>query len=159
MEPLPTFFAPAERDPIDQECPLRQKLAAEPLLQPLLDCFPGPTLILNERRQAVAVNEKLVNLLQIPASELLGLRIGEMLDCVRWREEAWGCGTTVFCRTCEALRAILNAPDVQECHIVRDVGGNLSPLDLRIEATPITFCDEPLTVVFIHVCFKPANKL
>ncbi len=152
MERLPTFFAPAERDPIDQECALRQKLAGEPLLQALLDGFPGPALILNQCRQAVAVNNSLVALLDIPAAELLGLRVGEMLDCIRWREEPWGCGTTVFCRTCEALSAILNAPDVQDCHIIRDVGGQASTLNLRVWATPITIGGEPLTLLAIHMC-------
>jgi hypothetical protein len=42
MERLPTNFALANRDPIDQECELHQKLAGETLLQPLLNSFPGP---------------------------------------------------------------------------------------------------------------------
>jgi hypothetical protein len=171
MEQLPTFFAPAERDPVDEQCRLCKELASEPLLQPLLDSFPGPALILNRLRQAVAVNEKLVALLQIPAGELLGLRPGEMLDCIRWREGPWGCGTSVFCRACEALRAVLNSqqnqlPDVEDCHInvFQDAGGKASTLDLRVWATPITIGGHPLTVVAVqeicgHTCSETRNKL
>jgi hypothetical protein len=130
----------------------------------MLDSFPGPALILNQFRQAVAVNNQLVALLDIPVGELLGLRPGEMLDCIRWREEPWGCGTTVFCRTCGAVRAILNAPDVQDCQILRDVGGKVSTLDLRVWATPITIGGEPLTVIAlqeisVHTCSETRNKL
>ena len=93
MKRLPTNFASAERDPIDTECELHQRLAGELLLQPLLNSFPGPALIMNQHRQAVLVNDKLAALVNMPAIELLGLRPGEMLDCIRWRLEPWGCGT------------------------------------------------------------------
>ena len=155
MERLPTKFAPAEREPIDPACRLHQELAHEPLLQPLLDSFPSPALIINRQRQAVLVNDKLVALLKIPAVELLGLRPGEMMDCIRWRLEPWGCGTTTFCQACGAVRAILNsqqleAPDVQECHMLCDVNGGVAALDLRVWATPITIAGEPLTVFAIQ---------
>src|SRR5271169_21235 len=155
MERLPTNFASAERDSIDEECELHQKLAAEPLFQPLLNSFPGPALIMNQHRQAVLVNEKMAALVNVPASELLGLRPGEMLDCIRWRLEPWGCGTATFCRSCGALRAILNSqhcdvPDVQECHILSEMNEEVSALDLRVWATPITIAGERLTVFAIQ---------
>ena len=155
MKGLPTNFASGERDPIDQECELHRKLAGEPLLQPLLNSFPGPALIMNQHRQAVLVNDKLAALVNMPAIELLGLRTGEMLDCVRWRLEPWGCGTTTFCRTCGAVRAILNSqhcdvPDVQECHMLCDADGGVAALDLRVWATPITIAGERLTVLAIQ---------
>jgi hypothetical protein len=155
MERLPTNFASAERDPIDEECELHQKLAAEPLLQPLLNSFPGPALIMNQHRQAVLVNDKMAALVNMPAIELLGLRPGEILDCIRWRLEPWGCGTATFCRTCGALRAILNSrhcdvPDVQECHILSEMNEGVAALDLRVWATPITIAGERLTVFAIQ---------
>ena len=110
---------------------------------------------MNQHRQAVLVNDKLAALLNMPAVELLGLRPGEMLDCVRWRLEPWGCGTTTFCRACGAVRAILNsqhcdAPDVQECHMLCDANGGVAALDLRVWATPITIAGERLTVFAIQ---------
>jgi signal transduction histidine kinase len=110
---------------------------------------------MNRHRQAVLVNDKLVTLLNIPAVELLGLRPGEMLDCIRWRLEPWGCGTTTFCHACGAVRAILNSqhldlPDAQECHILCDVNGGVAALDLRVWATPITIAGESLTVFAIQ---------
>jgi hypothetical protein len=155
MERLSTNFASAERDPVEPDCELHLKLAGEPLLQPLLDSFPSPALIMNQHRQAVLVNDKLAALLNMPAVELLGLRPGEMLDCIRWRLEPWGCGTTDFCRACGAVRAILNsqhrdAPDVRECHMLCDENGAVAALDLRVSATPITIAGERLTVFAIQ---------
>jgi len=152
---LETFFAPAEREPIDRECPVHRRLAAEPMLQTMLDAFPGPAMILNEQRQAVLVNGKITELLSIPAAELLGLRPGEMLDCIHWRQHPWGCGTTVFCRTCGAVRAILEsqqreAPDVQECQILRDLDAETSALNLRVWATPIRIDGDPFTIFVFH---------
>jgi len=117
----------------------------------MLDAFPGPAMILNEQRQAVLVNASLSAMLDIPAAELLGLRVGEMLDCIRWRQQPWGCGTTPFCRTCGAVRAVLDSqrteePDVQECRILRDVGGDIAALNLRVRVTPISVAGEPFTI-------------
>jgi len=154
-ERLDTCFAPAERDPVDQQCTVHQKLAGDPLLQPMLNSFPGPAMILNECRQAVLVNGQLADMLCMPADELLGLRLGEMMDCIRWREEPWGCGTTAFCRTCGVVRAVLNSqqreePDVQECRIMRDVSEVPSALDLRVWATPLSIGGEPFTVFAVQ---------
>jgi len=152
---LETLFAPAEREPVDQECPVHRRLAGEPHLQPMLDAFPGPAMILNEQRQAVLVNANLSAMLEIPAAELLGLRVGEMLDCIRWREQPWGCGTTAFCRTCGSVRAVLNSqntegPDVQECRILRGLGGEIVALNLRVWASPISVAGEPYTIFAIQ---------
>lgn len=152
---LDTFFAPAEREAIGQECAVHQQLLGEPLVKLMLDAFPGPAMILNEQRQAVLVNGKFAAMLDIPEAELLGLRPGEMLDCIRWREQPWGCGTTPFCRTCGSVRAVLNsqytgAADVQECRILRDVNGQTAALDLRVWATPIRIGGERLTVFAIQ---------
>jgi len=155
LERLATRFAPAERADADDWSQISRTLAAEPLLQIMVDAFPGPAMILNEQRQAVLVNQKLVELLGLPASKLLGLRTGEMLDCLHWRDEPWGCGTTSFCRICGNVRAVLNAqragvPDVQECRIVRDVHGHSAAFNLRVWATPIRVGDIPLTVFAIQ---------
>ena len=148
---LDTLFASAERKPVDQECAVHQRLASEPLLQAMLDAFPGPAMILNDCRQAVFVNGRLSELLSMPPAELLGLRPGEMLDCIHWPQQPWGCGTTTFCRTCGSARAILesqrgDAPDVQECRILRDVNGAPSALNLRVWATPIRIDGNAFTV-------------
>lgn len=152
---LTTLFAPAERVEPGAIQIQHQALAADPVIKAVLDCFPEPAMILNQQRQIVFANDKLAILLSRPRASLLGLRPGEALDCVHAPCEPAGCGTTVFCRTCGAVNAIVNsqsssAPDVQECRVQRAVDGRIVALDLRVWATPLTVAGESFTVVAIH---------
>ena len=151
MNRLPSECASAERDPVGAESEIHQQLVAAPLVRALLNSFPGPAAILNEHRQAVMANQKLAELVDIPVDELLGLRLGELLDCRNWRREPWGCGTTTECRDCGALHAILasqaDVPAVQDCCILCEINGQAVTLERRVWATPITFAGERLTVL------------
>lgn len=118
-----------------------------PLVKDLLDAAPEIFLILNEQRQAVYTNRTLLDMLRISDNELEnGLRPGEMLKCIHATESPSGCGTTEFCRTCGAVRAIMTAlngrRDVQECRIIREDG---TALDLEVTATPLYVQDRRFT--------------
>jgi signal transduction histidine kinase len=69
---------------------------------------------------------------------LYGLRPGEALHCIHSDETEGGCGTTEFCRTCGAARAIVAAiggkKNVQECRITTHDGESL---DMRAWACPL----------------------
>jgi signal transduction histidine kinase len=150
-----TLFAPAERAKPGAIQIQHQVLAGDPVINAVLDCFPEPAMILNQQRQIVLANDKLAILLGRPRASLLGLRLGEALDCVHAAGEPAGCGTTVFCRACGAGNAIVNSqsssvPDVQECRIQRTVDGRIAALDLRVWATPLTVAGESFMVVALH---------
>lgn len=141
---MTTEFAPAERLPAEQVRECHRRLLAIPLVQALLESFPGPALALNIHRQTVLANRKLARLAGKPLEELIGLRPGEIVGCVHAAEHEGGCGTSRFCRYCGAVRAILesqagNAEAVEECRISVSRGGVESALDLRVWATPIDF--------------------
>jgi signal transduction histidine kinase len=132
-------FAPAERaaqDIIHDQT--RRFLAFAPLLGFLLDTVPDILMALNPNRQIIFANRALQRYLGREEHEMYGLRPGEALDCIHAAEEEWGCGTTEFCSTCGAVRAILASqagqPSVQECRITRCT--NAEALDLRVQATP-----------------------
>jgi signal transduction histidine kinase len=149
--PLPTLFAPAERADPRQMLAQREKLAADPVVNALLDCFPEPAMILNRQRQIVLANDKLAVMLNQPRESLLGLRPGKALACVHANDDPSGCGTTRFCRSCGAVNALLNtqdsaAPDVQECRIQRAADGRTMALDLRVWASPLAVAGESFTV-------------
>lgn len=149
-----TQFAPAERLSDEQVRECHRRLGATPLVQALLESFPGPALVLNRCRQAVLVNRKLAQLAGRVPTELIGLRPGEIIGCIHAGEQEAGCGTTRFCRYCGAVRAILGSQTtrqetVEECRIVVGRGGVESALDLRVWATPIQV-DEPYTVFAIQ---------
>jgi signal transduction histidine kinase len=106
-------------------------------------------MILNQERQIVFANRAFLRVLGVDdLSSIRGLRPGEALDCLHAFERHEGCGTTEFCRTCGAVKAILasqqGTEDVQECRIIRR--GDADVLDLRVWATPVTVGRETYTM-------------
>ena len=149
--PLPTSFAPAER-----AAPAELKRQAGAVVHglgadPLSGSAPALMMILNAQRQIVYANDSVLRLLHLQdSSPLCGLRPGEALHCLRAASAESGCGTTVYCRTCGALHAILSAQrgtaDMQECRIIAENG---EAMDLRVWSTPVVFNGEPFTVLSV----------
>jgi signal transduction histidine kinase len=132
---LPSMFASPERDSPDELNRQAEQITALPV--DLLNAIPDICLVLNRHRQIVFANRTLVDALGLPAADaLIGRRPGEVLNCVHADEMA-GCGTTEFCRTCGAARAILSSlggvQSTEECHIMQTDG---TALDLRVSGTP-----------------------
>ena len=169
MRDLATMFAPAERASPAEVERQHEKLAALPYVRTFLDAAPTMTVVLNAHRQIVFANRAFAAFLgrnsvdellgigpyNAPGSRLpvmLGRRTGEAMACIRSGLTAGGCGTTVFCRNCGAVNAILNsqrkhALDVQECRMITgDEGASETALDLRIWSHPIDVQGEEYTV-------------
>jgi len=96
----------------------------------------------------VFVNQAVMDSLGVgQGHSLCGLRPGEALRCIHSFETEGGCGTTEFCRTCGAAKAILasqkGTQSIQECRIMR--GKDQEPLDLRVWATPLNMDSEQFT--------------
>jgi signal transduction histidine kinase len=150
---LPTQFAPAERASraaiLEQA---RQILSMAPSQRTILDAVPSLVLILNNHRQIVLANRSAQETVNRPEAELLGMRPGEALTCVHADEEDGGCGTTLFCSACGAVRAILASQrglaNAEECRIVRK--GTAESLDLRVWATPLHLSDEIYTIFSVQ---------
>jgi len=143
-----TLFAPPGRRPREDVVTHFNSIASNPLIHGLLDAALEALVVLNRERQVVFANKALTLLTGAEDPRVLcGLRAGEELDCVHAFEREEGCGTTEFCRTCGAVRAILNSQkgkaDIQECTISR---GDGSALDLRVKATPISIDGEDYTL-------------
>ena len=137
---LQTQFAPAERLSAKEIGPQAALFADKPYLREFADGLPNPFVALNGYRQIVFANQALADLVGKERPEdFYGLRPGEALHCIHSNETAGGCGTTEFCRTCGAARAILSAiggkRDVQECRITTREGESL---DMRALACPLT---------------------
>lgn len=149
---LPTRFAPAVRRSAAEVWRQSRQVAQAPHISALLECFPAPAMILNQERQLLAANQKLACLLGRPVESVLGLRMGEAFNCIHSAEEPGGCGTSIFCRTCGAAKAILGSwtdrtANVQECRLTRRSPQGRQALDLRILAAPLWLGPEQFTVV------------
>lgn len=148
MCPLPTDFAPAEREPESIIFAQADYFEHFPLLKKLLDAVPDVFLILNEQRQIVYANRLMLEQLGIASPKpIYGMRPGEALGCAHADVHTGGCGTSVFCGTCGAVRAILTSLKgehaVEECRISLADGGSL---DLRVWGTPLQLGEQRLSL-------------
>jgi len=151
---LTTHFAPAARATDEGIKADHIALQAMRLVRQLLDSFPEPALILNPQRQIVHANDKLLALLRIEQEQALGLRPGEMLNCIHACEMEAGCGTSKFCSQCGAVNAIwesikTNTAQMRECRITCRVPAGFASLDLRVWATPLAL-DSQFTVFAVQ---------
>jgi signal transduction histidine kinase len=141
--------------------------------------IPSMLLVLNKNRQIIFANNALLNLVKKDSlTSIIGLRPGELLDCVHAYECESGCGTTIFCSTCGAVRAILSSltgkEDIQECRITQKKTGDA--LDLRVWTYPVQYENEPFALfvlmdisnekrrrvleqIFFHDVMNTANNL
>lgn len=151
----PTFFASAERashETLQQE---KSSLAASELIATLLNAMPDYLLVLNSNRQIVTVNQRLLEAFGVEHPEALeGLRPGEAIDCIHFKEGPGGCGTAKNCAVCGAVLAILASqesglPQRRECQLMLDTNG-CHALDLDVLATPITVAGESFTVLALR---------
>ncbi len=150
-----TYFAPAGRDTADQLARATAAVAQVPLLAETLNAMPHMVMVLNARRQIVAANEALLNILEVPAGKVLGKRPGEAVECIRALEGPDGCGTARHCATCGAAEAVLASQEtgrkvVRECRILARTAGGPVPMDLRVTATPFCLEGECFTVAAVE---------
>jgi len=135
-----THFAPAERAEPEQLRIDRDRVLQRSPASALLEDFPDLLMVLNRERQVVAASSRLLETLgQDSIETVLGLRPGELVDCVHAHECPGGCGTSESCSVCGAVEAILEclatrAPVTRECRIVTDRQADGGALDLLVQA-------------------------
>lgn len=119
----------------------------------VLDAFPGFVLVLNHPRQIVFANQAFLNFLGATClAEVLGKKPGDALACEHAVQSVLGCGTTVFCSTCGAAKAIplLHQPEnsaAQECRIRQEGSGK--SFDFRVQTAPFPGGDDSLYLFFL----------
>ncbi len=104
---LETYFAGAHRT---GESLLHLEIEAvlhNPIIDGLLTTLDGLVAVLDDNRQIVAINQELLSFAGLSCpEEALGLRPGEVFECVHAHETCAGCGTSRWCSTCGAGVAI-----------------------------------------------------
>lgn len=149
---MKTYFAPAERaenDVLEKQINFFSK---QELLKKLYNSISDIILVLNRERQTIFFNEKLIKELKLDVGDdFYGKRPGEILNCEHAMNSEGGCGTTEFCKTCGAVKAILNShkgiQDIQECRVIQKETGDA--LDLQVIASPFEIENEIYTIFSI----------
>ncbi len=105
---METFFALPERADKNLLASEIGIISSSPVMSGLLNTVNGLLAVVNEHRQVVALNDYFLKMLGIDdPAESLGLRPGEILNCVHCNDEPAGCGTTRYCSTCGAAIAMV----------------------------------------------------
>ncbi|HPH96011.1 MAG TPA: HAMP domain-containing sensor histidine kinase [Anaerolineaceae bacterium] len=151
MSNLTTEFLSPERAPAEDLQRQVETFRGHHMVIEFTNAIPDILVVLNSERQIVFANKALLAALGVDEALFqYGLRPGEQLDCVHAFERFEGCGTTEFCRTCGAARAIQSSingtPNSQECRIIQRSG---NALDVRVWASPLELAGERFTIFSI----------
>jgi len=150
----PSGYIRAGRSSAAQVDATARLLRSVPLLTQLLDALPQMAMIVNERRQAVAVGRVLREIVGRDVS-WLGLRPGDMVGCLHSDGGEDGCGTAPACEVCGAVEAIeaalvMQQPAVREARLRRSLPGGDQWLDVRVTAHPFTWNGMLLALVVLE---------
>jgi len=141
---LETYFATAERTDRRTFAGQVESISNSPIISKLMEATSGLMVVLNENRQIVGLNEAFLNSLGINDPEsILGLRLGETLNCIHASELPNGCGTTPHCTTCGAAIATMTAINDDTltdntCALTAEKNGEKIDKYLSIQARPFT---------------------
>lgn len=157
VAPEPTsYFAPAGRADPDRIRDLAERALGDPIVRAVMQAVAGYALIIDEHRQIIAASEALLTMLGAKANDsVLGLRPGEALGCLNANRGPDGCGTSVQCRHCGAVAAILAAqvddkPIDGTCSLACCNAGHPKPTDFDIRVSPLRLGGARVYVFVFH---------
>ncbi|NQT93877.1 MAG: HAMP domain-containing histidine kinase [Lentisphaerae bacterium] len=151
-----TYFAPPERDGHEKVLQSIDLISRNPLIDTLLQSVGGLLAVLNEHRQILAVNNALLEALEVEnADDLFGLRPGEAIQCVHAHDMADGCGTSKYCATCGAAVALVTSlsvdgPVERDCAATIMRKGREEDIYLRVRAHGVTIDEHRFTMLFLQ---------
>ena len=156
--------APGERSAAAEIEAEARLLDAVPSLTRILNAVPGMAMVVNGNRQALLANQALVQFVGAAApDELLGLRPGEILECVNAGEDGPGCGNAEGCSVCGSLRAITAAQvgrgQTQTCRFRRRTDFGEGALELTVSTAPLVIDGRSFTLYFAYPAGDRARRL
>ncbi|MHC1767612.1 MAG: hypothetical protein AB9869_25595 [Verrucomicrobiia bacterium] len=147
-----TYFAPAERVSIEVVHRQASALSQPPLPGPVLDSPGTYVFVLNAQHQIVFATP---NVRELTAGtqprSILGLRLGEFVNCIHSKETPAGCGTSKACRNCGWVQSMLSSlagtPDSRDFQLIRRVGARRESLQLVVFSKPMMHEGEVFSAV------------
>jgi signal transduction histidine kinase len=120
-----------------------RKVLIEDMLTSVLNSMPNIAMVLNSGRQVLYANDVMLAMLGLEeARDLLGLRPGEIVNCIHSHETPNGCGTADNCKFCGAVSAVIesiktHSKVTRDARIVVESIEKNVQLDLRVTSGPI----------------------
>ncbi len=152
---MKTHFASPERTPVQDLKSEIELISTNPLVSGLLNTANGVLAILDDNRQIVAVNDSFLQMLGIDDPQhSLGLRPGEVLNCVHAHDEEGGCGTSSSCASCGAAVAIVasqekNEPVERICALAANNGETKTDMALKVRSHPIMIENKRFLLLYL----------
>ncbi len=160
-----TQFAPAARENMRM---VRQQAALidqNRIGQAILDSISDIAIVLNDKRQIVAANQHLLNLVGAANTDgVLGLRPGEAVRCIHAQDSPGGCGTGEACRQCGAVKAILTSlltektVEREALITIRGEKGSL-PLEFHTKANFLSVAGQRFVLLLLNDISDKKRKL
>ena len=154
---METLFAPAEKADTQELAAEIEAVSQNPVVSGLLHSIGGLLAVLDEHRQVIALNHSFLDMLGIQdASQALGLRLGEALECIHAHDvPGHTCGSTRYCSTCGAAIAIMaslgqDAATERICALTARKDGRPLELALLIRCQPIRLAGKRFLLVFLQ---------
>ncbi len=153
---MDTYFASPERS---SEFELTEEIdlvSQNPVMDGLLKSVGGLLAIVNEHRQIVAINTTFMEMLGIDdPNKSLGMRPGEVLECIHSKSMPAGCGTSESCSTCGAALAMITSQETDEpvekiCALTTNCEGQLVDRALHIRSHPIDLNGKQFLLLFMQ---------
>jgi len=151
-----THFAPAERGDPESVARLAALAVTDPVIKTVLEAVGGYLMVLDEHRQILAANrELLAGLKQETGDQLIGQRPGEALGCIHSQTGPGGCGTSLHCRHCGAVLAILAAQSSSqattgECTLAQRESERLACSQYAVKITPLPLAGRTVLACVLH---------
>ena len=147
-----TKFAPGARLTIQAVKEEHSELSKH-LCSKYFDFFPLPLMVVNSHRQIVFSNQAFLKAFGVDnLDDFLAKRPGEAMGCIYSTTGKNGCGTSVHCRECGAVRALMesilgNVNAEHDCQLLLKSGTDTSAKDLRVFVSPWEAGDDTYYVV------------
>jgi signal transduction histidine kinase len=150
-----TFFASAQRTSFNIIKEEQELITSQNFLNELFGAIDGVAAIINKNRQVVFANDNLLKTLGLGSLDpVLGKRPGEVVSCVNSAVEPSGCGTSLACRYCGAVNAILESSrtrnkTMRETRITSSINGQIKSWDLNVTSTPISINGQDFFILML----------
>jgi signal transduction histidine kinase len=125
-------------------------------LQELLNSLPSAAGILNSKRQAIFINQFLLNSLGINSFEsLFGKKPGEILGCLHALENENQCGISENCRFCGTLQALkqsesTNQIAISEMRLTAIQRGITVARDFKVTISPLILNNNAYMILYLN---------
>jgi nitrogen fixation/metabolism regulation signal transduction histidine kinase len=153
---LDTHFAPAKRTDRETLTRLAAQALADPVVKTVLEAVGGFLVVLDEHRQILVANREFISELGLRSGDrLTGQRPGEALGCIHAHTGPGGCGTSLHCRHCGAVLAILAAQTTSEsatgeCTLAHRDGERVVCAQYRVKITPLPLSGRTVLACVLH---------